>query len=512
MKISRCGERSALGLVIALFVVLGALYATRTPLWQAPDEPAHFNYVAHLATDGGFPVLQQGDYPHQYLEEIKAARFPPDMPTSSLRYEAHQPPLYYLLATPVYLATASLGLRSQVVALRLFSVGLGVAGLWVLHRVAQEVFTEAATNSEHDKAALPALIATASVAVLPMHIAVSASINNDLLGQLVLLCILLYALRTMRGGLDSRRGWGAGLLLGIAFLTKTTIYLPAVGVLGLSAFQATTEQNRERSAARALVGYLGRMLLVAAALAGPWFVRNVFVYGGLDLFAWQRHDAVVLGQLRTQDLLAQTGLGQYVLQFARTTFRSFWGQFGWMGVLADERVYMGLAVLSGMLTIGFAHFLLRVWRGEIRLTTFQTRTFWLLSIAAALSVVTYLGYNLKFVQHQGRYLFTALGPLAVAVAISVLELMTPRLARAAALVLLLAASAGTALGALTGDLPSWSVLLLLAAAAWMTVTRWLPSRWAWLSAAALYLALMALNPILVYRFIVPALTIAPVSP
>ena len=73
------------------------------PAWQAPDEPAHYNYIRYLAETGRFPVLQMGDYPHDYLEEIKSRRFPPDLSIDPIRYEYHQPPLYYSLAAPVYL-------------------------------------------------------------------------------------------------------------------------------------------------------------------------------------------------------------------------------------------------------------------------------------------------------------------------------------------------------------------------------------------------------------------------
>ncbi len=511
MEISRRTARSLLGLVIALYVVMGALYAIRTPPWQAPDEPAHFNYIAYLATERSFPVLQEGDYPHQYLEEIKAARFPSTMSIAALRYESHQPPLYYLLAAPVYLLTSSMGLDSQVLALRLFSVVLGAIGLWVLHQMALELSSDHAEDARNN-AAFAAAIATAFVAVLPMHVAMTAAINNDVLGELVLWCILWHALRAIRRGLDSRSAWAMGLLLGIALLTKTTIYLTVAGVLALLAWLALPEQPDETTALRIRSGYLVRVVLVGLALAGPWFLRNALVYGNLDILAWQRHDAVVVGQLRTHDLLARLGSWQFALHFMRTTFRSFWGQFGWMGVLIDQRVYLALAVFSGVLAVAFAQLVVRVWRGEIQPTTAQRRACAVLAGAAGLTVVTYLGYNIKFVQHQGRYLFPALGPLAIAVALSVMELLKPKVARLVVFLLLLAAALAVVLGAIAGDLPGWTILPLLAAAAWLTVIARLPKPWKWLPLAGLYIGFLVLNPILIHYFIVPALSIASSSP
>ncbi|MSQ11017.1 MAG: hypothetical protein EXR52_08485, partial [Dehalococcoidia bacterium] len=51
-----------LAVLVGVYVLLGCLYALRTPLWQNPDEPAHYNYVRQLSTGGGVPVLQAGDY------------------------------------------------------------------------------------------------------------------------------------------------------------------------------------------------------------------------------------------------------------------------------------------------------------------------------------------------------------------------------------------------------------------------------------------------------------------
>src|SRR3974377_348346 len=87
-------------LILAVYLVLGVLYAVYTPAWQAPDEPAHYNYVRYLVQNGRFPVLQMGDYPNDYLEQIKLEKFPPNLSIAPIRYESHQPPLYYLLAAP----------------------------------------------------------------------------------------------------------------------------------------------------------------------------------------------------------------------------------------------------------------------------------------------------------------------------------------------------------------------------------------------------------------------------
>ena len=101
---------------------MGTLFAITTPPWQNPDEPAHYNYVAHVANERQLPVLQMGDYDEAYLQRLKAERFPRDLSIAPIRYESHQPPYTICLSTPVYWLSGG-----RLLALRLFSVVLGGA-------------------------------------------------------------------------------------------------------------------------------------------------------------------------------------------------------------------------------------------------------------------------------------------------------------------------------------------------------------------------------------------------
>jgi hypothetical protein len=83
-----------------------------------------------------------------------------------------------------------------------------------------------------------------------------------------------------------------------------------------------------------------------------------------------------------------------------------------MGVPMHPPVYLALAALSALLGVGFLAWWLD--RRRPRLTSLQRRGIVLLALSASLTVISYLWYNLTFVQHQGRYLFPALVPLALA--------------------------------------------------------------------------------------------------
>ncbi|MEK7216958.1 MAG: hypothetical protein AAB289_15335, partial [Chloroflexota bacterium] len=117
------------GLIGGLYFAFATQYVVTTPRWQAPDEPAHFNYARHIADGAGLPVLRPGDYDQQQLERLVSNRFPSGEPADGLKYESHQPPLYYAAAALLLTVLESRDLGQQVVALRLLSllIGLGVA-------------------------------------------------------------------------------------------------------------------------------------------------------------------------------------------------------------------------------------------------------------------------------------------------------------------------------------------------------------------------------------------------
>ncbi|MDO8671948.1 MAG: hypothetical protein Q7O66_11035, partial [Dehalococcoidia bacterium] len=166
--------------------------------------------------------------------------------------------------------------------------------------------------------------------------------------------------------------------------------------------------------------------VIALAIGGWWFVRNALVYGGLDLLVWRRHDLVVQGQPLA---------GPFNLAFAKffvtTTFQSFWAQFGWMGVLADERTYTLLGVLTSIGLAGMGLFLVRMIRhpsSEGSLSAAQSTCLLLMGATFALVLGVLVFYNFRFVQAQGRYLFPALIPIALFFTLGLREIVAPRYA------------------------------------------------------------------------------------
>lgn len=406
-------RRIILASIILIYSVLAALYAAFTPKWQAPDEPAHFNYIRHIAETGTLPVLQPGDFNLEYLEQIKAAKFPPSMSIDAIRYEAYQPPLYYLVATPLYLISRGAGIDTTVTALRLFSVALGVIVLLVAFNIIREIFPD-------DN--LLALATVGVMATVPQHLAISASVSNDLAAELVLILILWLAVKRVKNTISNAQFtvWG-GLLFGAALITKTTAYVPGAALLVVAEL-ANLKLHTSRITFRTL-SFTFYSFALALLIAAPMFIRGALTYSITDPLGIARHDAIVVGQMTTAQAIAESGLKNVVFKFGAVTFKSFWAQFGWMGVLINDRLYVALAMLCAMTLLGFTFYALRIFRGRAILANAQTWCVSLLIVLLVVAVVDYIAYNFKFFQPQGRYLFPALISIAFFFVVGLRELI-----------------------------------------------------------------------------------------
>lgn len=432
--------------IVAAYLVAGSLFAVTTPAWQNPDEPAHYNNIATIAGGRGLPVLQLGDYDQGYMDQLINARFPADLPIDTLRYESYQPPLYYIAAVPAFLIG-----QGSLLTLRLFGVGLGAFVIILLYLCAELVFP----NKQ-----LLSVGAAAFAAFLPMQVAMSAAVNNDGLAQLLLLAAMLVLLRWMRHRFYDpiRRGdevipdkadfWRRGdwpmlvvlgILLGLGMLTKIYGYMAlalCAGMVGLTVWLQPRARMRDggqavrgpsRSSFVRAVQLMLWVVVPAVLLVIPLWVRNVSLYGAWDILGLRFHDTVVVGQQTTAEFLAKNGSLAYGERAMTFTFRSFWGAFGWLSVFMDSRIYLLLLVFTGIVLCGLLWSLARFISGrpETDLDRFQ---FWVLgffSVFVLAVFASYAWYNLKFVQHQGRYFLWGLLPISVFAALGWREVMQP---------------------------------------------------------------------------------------
>jgi 4-amino-4-deoxy-L-arabinose transferase-like glycosyltransferase len=383
-------KHTPLIVALAAYLVFGALFAVRVPAWQAPDEPAHYNYVASLAR-GVWPTIETSDWDPALVPIAPDAK---NVAVERITYQDHQPPLFYALGAPVFLVSGG-----SLTALRLWTLLIGAIGVAACYGVVISIFP--------GRAAL-AGAAAAFYALLPQHLHVVSSYNNDALSEALLALTVLQAVRMMRDVPTTQRVLLLATTAGLAMWTKAQAYLALpIGALALLMADPAAARGERLRRAASFVG-------VAVAIAAPLWMRNIVVYGGLDFLGLQAHNRAVAGQLTAAALIGQVGVGDYLRQALQTTFQSFWAMFGWMSVLPGARIYQALLGVTAASAAAFVWWWLRDRRA---LDEAQRRGMLLAAALFGASVVAYAWYNMQFVQFQGRYLYPGLIPIALGAAL-----------------------------------------------------------------------------------------------
>ena len=398
-------EQKWLFFILIVYLGIGSLYAAMVPAWQSPDEPAHYNYVRQLA-NGFFPIMESSDYDQTYISEVVSSKFDPQYDVNIITYEDWQPPLYYLLLTPIFVLT-----NGSLLALRLTSLLIGAGAVILAYAVGVQVYPMQRWVG---------LTTAVFVAFLPQNLSILASVNNDSLTELLIAATLLVLTQWVSSKDANWRLWQErkyllilGFIIGLALLTKLSAYLlvPLAGIVLLGRYWGRWDDIFPSSV----------LLFAPAFLMGSvWWGRNLIVYNGIDPFATLAHDAAVIGQTRTAEWIMQFGLDGTIQRFLQTTFNSFWGQFGWMSVPMQPWVYQPLLIFSGIVVAGL---LLKAVLGT-SLQADESKTVHasalkplILILMLLLTASMHIYYNITFVQHQGRYLFPALIPIGIGIAL-----------------------------------------------------------------------------------------------
>ncbi len=238
----RVGRIPASGRAVALAAAsIGLAWALLTPPFQVPDETAHAAYVQYLAETGKLPkeVLGTGAYSgeenallgaigfarvigrpgervlstavdERYLRSVEAQPNPPEG-NGNVSTASNNPPLYYLLQTPVYLATSSGGLLTQLVAMRVLSVLFVSLSVLLAFLFVRELLPRS-----------PQLwvLGGLAAAFQPVLGFIGSGVNPDSLLYLCASGTLWLAARILRRGLTVRRAAALGGFVLAGLLTK----------------------------------------------------------------------------------------------------------------------------------------------------------------------------------------------------------------------------------------------------------------------------------------------------
>jgi hypothetical protein len=369
---SGVARRAWLPVAILVHAVLAIGYLSTVPALNWPDEPAHLNYVLGLADGHGLPVMTPDGWAPVELEQLKRDHFdgvgPRDPRIAGISYEAHQPPLYYLVSALLFHLTGSL------TAVRLLNLLLSCAVVAITPCFVRAVFPD-------DRWIAPA--AAFLVALHPMRCATAVSIGNDPAVELVWAGLLLAMATRLRPP------W-IGIVIGTGILVKVGTLL-AIPLYGAWLWMVGPRTGWLRSASTAGV--------VAGSIAAPWIARNVVLYGWTDPFAVT---AGALGFVHARPQLALLGEHGIVL-FLWRCFQSWWGTFGWMEMLPDQRALAVYIALPAATAFGFVAWFVRHQRSGADWSRADRAVVWSVAAHATL-LLALIAYSRYDFQAQGRYL------------------------------------------------------------------------------------------------------------
>jgi hypothetical protein len=118
----------------------------------------------------------------------------------------------------------------------------------------------------------------------------------------------------------------------------------------------------------------------------------------------------------------------------------------------------------------------------------------------------FLGYNITFIQHQGRYLFPALPLIAMGMSLGLQQLRQRPTMVMVAVGLVVGIIFAGGWGVIARDMPSWWIFLLGSTVFVLLSTQFVPPSWHALYAWGVVCLLALLDIVCLFQFIVPMLS------
>jgi hypothetical protein len=363
-------RRRYIYLILALAFVVRVAYALITPPFQAPDEYSHYSYARFIYNSGQLPIQPT---PAVRVEEL----------------EFHQPPLYYILAAPLFASTQLIDGR-PLLALRFINILFSMLTIVVVYYFASNMWGQ--------KPFTVGLVCTA-VALLPTYSYLSATMRNGTLATFFAsLGFYLCAKLTLDEQQQRNARWSwVGVVAGLAILSKLSA-LAFAGAAGLTLVIASRDW-------RTTLQRAGWFSLGFLSTAGWWFVRNWYIYG---------HPLKII----------ENGWGfvpppmswDHETRSAIVIFKTFWAVFGRINEFHYADIYRFYWWFGGLSVLGIVIYVLQK-RHDL-----PNKLIGLFGLAIGFSLITTLYYAHNYDSDQGRYMFPSLLPIATFIAIGLTTL------------------------------------------------------------------------------------------
>ncbi len=404
---------SLLCFILALALVRGIIYAAVIPPWQAPDEPAQFERVkaSLAAADWNSTPANPPAWYTELRDSLVTFQFtaytlvrPKDTPGAPLEAYVdlyHQIYggaygsrfSYAVMGWPLLLAPSQ-EIVFQLYLIRLYTVVMGAAMIWLAYRITLTLFPGDAF-----------LVWGAPLLILlnPQHSHILSTVNNGNLAELLATAALFFMVRAFYPG-PTRLNVGLALAFALlAVWTKATAYFLFFSLATLGLFFL----YRYRAHWRWLLLVFGGALLGAYFLAPGRLVE-------LARLAWS-------GALNRQFYLNPVVLADI--------FASYWAMPGWAILRLNPMWYQILLFICGLTVVGLVILLAGMRRSTLaRLSSPAGRSLLLLGVSVGAAIAIQLGWHIltgSLSYRQGRSLYPVIVPLSIFLMLGWRQLIPP---------------------------------------------------------------------------------------
>jgi hypothetical protein len=394
-------ERHGVNLIFALYLLLAAGYSLLMPIWEAPDEPAHYHLAWHRETYG-------------------------EDPSPEMNYEFHQPRGFYVIARGVIRALNTVdpeftrfrrpeefvfNIRKPerrfhwtdenydfywgVYVLRWVNILIGGLALWLNWKALRQIAPPSL-----------AISALGLSGLIPQYLHIAGAVNNDMLGTLAGALLFYLVIRflqqpTMVPGLPT-----IFLALLLPLLTKLTV-LPVSAAVLLIIGGKWFSRSRQ---GRLLLLVAGFLVLAAGLLAFffPEVIRSAADEIQWRLFSFRRNAFTT----------------EYLKRISSQLLWTYWGKVGWLAVGLPFEVVL---LLSGLGAVGMG---IQGYRLIRQGATHPQRALWLaVGLIATFTMLAVFRNGLTTFAAQGRLLFPTSGALSLLMIAGWHDISSPRVQR-----------------------------------------------------------------------------------
>lgn len=417
-------------LIFITSVFLNALcWAIFIPVWQYPDEQAHFaqvqdfaelNHVPTIGQNSSYEIIlsekylltqrdERGDNPFVYHPQKKlninegfygpGEKIINDLPQSARRVmvkaeATNNPPLYYFLSAGIYKIFYHSSLFTRVFAIRIFSLLIFMFTIFLTFKIAIKIFA--------NKPISQITLAT-SIAFSPMYIFSSTGILTDPLTNLLFTIIIFFCIKILTEGYSKS---SLALLIMTIFLGVYTRqhFIISIPIVILAVILRTTRYPKQIKKIIFIVFFVLTMLFLSNFATTIPILSNFRIPEGIF----------------NLKLLFGMNFLQYAIRTVHHTYSEtlpwFWGVYKWLSLTLPPVSYKIINRIILLAILGFIFGIYKI----LKAGKLNSRAYTAIFMAATsiLYYLSFLVWDYFFQQNhnfsfgiQGRYFLPMIIPI-----------------------------------------------------------------------------------------------------